>query len=113
MRIDVAETWRARLRGLAFTDRSQAPEALLFPGTRSVHTVGMRFAVDLVWLDDAGRIVRVDCGVAPNRHRWCRAARAVIETPAGASDRLIAAIFGRVDRPASHTAERLTRRRQS
>lgn len=113
MRIEVADTWRARLRGLAFMDRSRAPDALLFHGTRSVHTVGMRFALDLVWLDEAGRIVRVDREVGPNRHRCCRAARAVIETPAGASNRLIAAIFGRVDRPASHTAQRLKRRRQS
>jgi uncharacterized membrane protein (UPF0127 family) len=44
----------------------------------------MRFALDLVWLDADGRIVRVDRGVRPWRLRGCRAARAVVELPCSA-----------------------------
>lgn len=57
--------------------------ALLIPGCRSVHTAGMRFALDLVWLDRAGAVVRVDEAVAPRRLRTCLRARAVVETHAG------------------------------
>jgi uncharacterized protein len=78
----VAATPLARLMGLALM-RRPPPTGLLLPGTRSVHTLGMRFALDLVWLDAAGRALRVDRAVPPNRVRRCRRASAVIETPAG------------------------------
>ncbi len=68
-----------RLRGLAF-----APPAgpLLIEGCRSVHTFGMRYALDLVWLDAEGAVVRVDRDVPPNRLRTCLRARSVLEAPA-------------------------------
>ena len=37
--------------------------ALHITPCRSVHTFGMRFALDLIWLDRAGAVVRVDRGV--------------------------------------------------
>ena len=39
--------------------------ALEIPRCRSVHTFGMRFPLDLVWLDNSRRVVRVDRGVPP------------------------------------------------
>ena len=74
----------ARLRGLARLDLP-AGAALLLPRTRSVHTFGMRFALDLVWLDRDGRALRIDRNVGPRRLRWCRGARAVLETSPGAA----------------------------
>jgi uncharacterized protein len=71
----------ARLRGLAGLRALPHGAALLLPRTRSVHTFGMRFALDLVWLDDAGAVVRVDRGVAPRRVRGCRRASSVVELP--------------------------------
>ena len=76
----VARTRRARLLGLAGSGRPP-PHALLLPRTRSVHTFGMRFALDLIWLDREGRAVRIDRHVPPNRVRACRAAVAVCELP--------------------------------
>lgn len=71
----------ARLLGLAGL-RGLPPQAgLLLPRTRSIHTCGMRFALDLVWLDGDGRVVRVDRAVPPWRVRSCRTARAVVELP--------------------------------
>lgn len=77
----VAAGRRARLLGLALM-REPPPGALLLPRTRSVHTFGMRFDLDLLWLDGEGRAVRVDRRVRPGRVRNCRAARAVCEIPA-------------------------------
>jgi uncharacterized membrane protein (UPF0127 family) len=83
-----AEGPRARLVGLAFLGTLPPDAGLLLERTRSIHTFGMRFALDLVWLDDAGRVVRVDRGVRPGRVRGCRSARAVVELQAGrATDR--------------------------
>ena len=85
----IARSPVARLRGLI--GRS-GDVALLLPRCRSVHTFGMRFALDLVWLDGAGRVVRIDRGVRPWRVRSCRAARSVLELPAFAQPRAMAAI---------------------
>lgn len=71
-----------RLRGMAWRRRRTAPQALLLPRTRSIHTFGMRFALDLYWLDESGAVVRVDRAVRPRRLRGCRSARAVVEVPA-------------------------------
>ena len=68
-----------RLTGL-LGRRSLAPGvALEIPRCRSVHTFGMRFALDLAWLDGERRVVRIDRAVAPWRVRSCRQARSVLE----------------------------------
>jgi uncharacterized protein len=79
----VARRFSERLIGLAWT-RSPRADALLLPRCRSVHTFGMRFPLDLYWLDVAGDIVRVDRGVGPWRVVRCRRARCVIEVPSQA-----------------------------
>jgi hypothetical protein len=62
--------------------------ALLIPGCRSVHTFGMRFALDLLWLDARGRVIAVDESVPPWRVRVRTDAAAVVEVPAGDSGRI-------------------------
>jgi uncharacterized protein len=77
-----ASTPLARLLGLAGL-RALPPRAgLLLPRTRAIHTFGMRVALDLIWLDAQGAVVRVDRAVPPRRARACRQARAVVEVPA-------------------------------
>jgi hypothetical protein len=46
----VAETFAARLLGLAFAAGLPEGGALLLPGCRSVHTAAMRFPIDLAFL---------------------------------------------------------------
>jgi uncharacterized membrane protein (UPF0127 family) len=72
----------ARLLGLAGLPGLPAGVGLLLPRTRSVHTFGMRFALDLVWLDGDGAVVRIDRAVPPRQVRGSRAARAVVELAA-------------------------------
>lgn len=90
----VAADRRARRRGLARLAALPADQALLITPCRSVHTIGMRFALDLLWLDGEGAIVRVDRAVAPWRLRSCRRARAVIEVTAGEGERYAGALAG-------------------
>jgi uncharacterized protein len=64
--------------------RSLPPGVVLeIPRCRSVHTFGMRFALDLVWLDRERRVVRVDHAVPPWRVRSCRRASSVLEMRSG------------------------------
>jgi uncharacterized protein len=72
-----------RLRGLARLDALPPQTGLHFGRCRAIHTFGMRFALDLIWLDRHGDPVRVDAHVPPRRHRSARGARSVLEVGAG------------------------------
>jgi uncharacterized membrane protein (UPF0127 family) len=96
MEIVVASSFRDRLVGLAFRRAPPDGRGLLLPGCRSVHTFGMRYALDLVWLDPAGAVLAIDARVPPRRVRGRRDAAAVIEVPAGQGERVAAAWKNRV-----------------
>ncbi len=87
-----ASTFRAGLLGLALLADLPPRHALLIPSCRSVHTFGMRFPLDLVFLDRAGRPLRVVRDVGPRRVATCLKASAVIETRAGGADLVVAAL---------------------
>lgn len=89
-----ARTHRSRRRGLSRLHALPAEHALHIPQTPSVHTFGMRFALDLIWLDGAGNVVRVDREVAPRRMRFCRSGRSVIECNGGQADLFLSAGVG-------------------
>jgi uncharacterized membrane protein (UPF0127 family) len=90
----VAGDRRSRTLGLAHLDVLAPDHALLIERCRSVHTAGMRFALDLLWLDATGALVRLDRAVAPRRLRTCPRARAVVEAAAGCGERFAAALEG-------------------
>jgi uncharacterized membrane protein (UPF0127 family) len=84
--VDCARTRAQRARGLAARDPLAPGEGLHIPRCRSVHTVGMRFALDLIWLRPDGTVARVDRDVPPRRVRTCLRARSVVEVNAGQAD---------------------------
>jgi uncharacterized membrane protein (UPF0127 family) len=68
MNIVVASSFFARLRGLMATNAAELSfDALLLPDCKSVHTFGMRYALDLAFLDRRNRVLRIRRRVAPNR----------------------------------------------
>ena len=73
-----------RLRGLAFRDRADAGPGLCIPRCASVHTFGMRFDLDVYFLDREERVISVRRQVPPRRLVWCRGARKVLEIPSPA-----------------------------
>jgi len=79
--IPVADSFRARLRGLSLRDRADAGPGLLIPRCASVHTFGMRFDLDVFFLDAAGTVISERRRVPPRRVVWQRGARAVLEIP--------------------------------
>ena len=83
MTVTVARGLLQRTRGLTWRKSIPAGEALQINRCRSIHTFGMRFSLDLLWLDQQGRIIRLDYDVPPRRLRSCTQARAVIEVTAG------------------------------
>jgi uncharacterized membrane protein (UPF0127 family) len=84
--LHVARRFTERRRGLAGMAPMPPDHALHIPRTRSVHTFGMRFALDLVWLGRGGHVVRIDRAVPARRLKLCVRARSVVETCAGQGD---------------------------
>ena len=62
--LEVAETRAAKTRGLLGRDGIEG--AMLFPKTKSVHTFGMRFGLDVAFLDDGNTVMHV-ISLPPNR----------------------------------------------
>jgi uncharacterized membrane protein (UPF0127 family) len=81
-RVPVAVTLLSRLLGLALLRSERAGQGLLIPRCRSVHTFGMRFALDVTFLDAAGNAIVVRSCVPRRRVVRHRAADAVLERPA-------------------------------
>jgi uncharacterized protein len=79
--VPVARGLRARLLGLALLRPERAGEGLLIRHCACVHTFGMRFALDLVFLDREGRTMREVRSVPPSRIVACSGASSVLEVP--------------------------------
>jgi uncharacterized membrane protein (UPF0127 family) len=79
--VPVAKTGLSRVLGLAFLPRERAGAGLLIPGCRSVHTFGMRFDLDLLFLDGDGRVLEIRRSVSARRTVRCPAADSVLELP--------------------------------
>jgi uncharacterized membrane protein (UPF0127 family) len=89
-----AHAFGERRRGLAGLDLLPPDVGLRIHRCNSVHTFGMRFALDLVWLARDGRVLRLDTAVPRRRQRLCVRARSVVEVAAGEGERWAAALHG-------------------
>jgi len=75
----------SRARGLLGRDGTGG--AIVLAPCRSVHTLGMRFAIDVAYLDEQGIVVKIT-HMRRNRIGWpVSKARSVIEAEAGAFER--------------------------
>lgn len=79
----VADSALTRMRGLLGRDHLDPGEGVLLRPAGSIHTAFMRFAIDVVFLDRAGTVVKVAADVRPWRARFARRTRAVLELSAG------------------------------
>ncbi|MBC7201997.1 MAG: transcription elongation factor GreB [Pusillimonas sp.] len=78
-----AHSFADRLRGLLFRRRLKSCEAMWLSRCRAVHTFGMGYPLDLVFLDKHNRVLKIMHNVAPARIIFCWRARSVIELNAG------------------------------
>jgi len=79
--VPVAADRRARLLGLAGLSSEEAGPGLLIPRCRSIHTFGMRFALDVVFLDEELAPLGPPRRVPPRRIVFACRASAVLELP--------------------------------
>ena len=80
----VADTAWTRLRGLLGHQPLQPGEGLLLRGEKAIHTVGMGFAIDVLFLDRDGNVRRMIPSMVPLRASpFVSASADVLELPAG------------------------------
>lgn len=83
-RLRAAHTHWTRLRGLLGTRALPSGGGLWLRPCRQVHMFGMRYAVDLVFLDAHGRVLETVPSLPPNSVSPCvSAAASVLELPVG------------------------------
>ena len=79
-----ADTFWTRLRGLSGRTGLESGEGLWIIPCRGVHTHGMAFPIDVLFLDRQATVVGVEENLSPGRFapvRW--KAKTVLELPAG------------------------------
>jgi uncharacterized membrane protein (UPF0127 family) len=82
--IEVALTRQARNQGLLDRTGLDAASALLLAPCFVIHTASMRFAIDVIFVDRSGRVVRMVRDLRAWRIAGSLAAYATIELAAGA-----------------------------
>lgn len=86
--LKVARNFFERVRGLIGSKPLCGGEGFLIPYCRGIHTFGMSYAIDVLYLDDEGKIVAAFEGLDPNRFGAVNLkTRSVLELPVGAIKR--------------------------
>ncbi|WP_083851201.1 DUF192 domain-containing protein [Pusillimonas noertemannii] len=82
LRLRLAGSFWRRAAGLFLFGRMGLHEGLWLRPCRAVHTVGMGRAIDVVFLDRQGVVMKTVHALPPNRVAWCMRAHSVVELPA-------------------------------
>lgn len=83
--LEIARDRRSRRRGLL--GRADLTGAFLIERCRAVHTIGMSFAIDVVYLDAGRRVIDIDTMPPGRIGRPRLGARSVVEAREGAFER--------------------------
>ena len=81
--VEIASTRHSRRRGLLGRDALDPEAALVLTPCCAVHTAFMRFAIDVVFLNRDGGVLRLVCDLPPWRVAAALRAHTVIELAAG------------------------------
>jgi len=81
--IEIADSAAKRNKGLLGRSGLNPGGGLWIVPCESVHTFGMQFPIDLVYLDRQHRVRKVRSGVPPWRISVCLSAHSILELPAG------------------------------
>jgi uncharacterized protein len=82
-RVEIADEGVARRKGLLGRNQLPAGEGIWIVPCESVHTFGMRFPIDLVYLDRNKKVKKVRSGMPPWRLSACLSAYSVVELASG------------------------------
>lgn len=79
----LATSFWQRLRGLLWRAPLNVNQGLCLMPCKAIHTFGMAYALDIIFLDSNFNLCRQINNLPPNRYAYCQHAVMVIELPAG------------------------------
>ena len=82
-RVDIANNAATRNRGLLKHTGLENGEGLWIVPCEGVHTIGMKFPIDVVFLNKQKKIVKIRPAMPKWRLSFCLRAHSVLELPAG------------------------------
>lgn len=77
-----------RMRGLLFRTKLKPLQALWIEPCPSIHTFGMKYSIDIIFLDKSGMVLKVVENLLPMRIATCKKAKVSIELLAGEAEKL-------------------------
>ncbi len=81
--VAIAGSTLLRMRGLLWRPQLQRDEAILLRACNSIHTFGMKYPIDVVFLRRDGCVLKIFESVFPRRIRGHFRAQCVLELAAG------------------------------
>lgn len=81
--VEVADTSRKRRTGLLKRENLPKGEGLWITPCEAIHTIGMKFPIDVVFISRSRKVLKVKEAVPPGRLAICLRAHSVLELPAG------------------------------
>jgi hypothetical protein len=81
--VEMADTRARRRQGLLGRERLEPGGSLVLTPCFMIHTLSMRFAIDALFLDRDGVVVKKVKDLQPGRIAIARRGRSVVELPAG------------------------------
>ena len=82
-RVGIADTSATRRTGLLKHTGLEPGEGLWIAPTEAVHTFGMKFPIDVLFLDKKRRVLKIRHAMARSRMAFCLTAHSVLELPSG------------------------------
>jgi uncharacterized protein len=82
-RAGIADTSTTRKTGLLKHDRLESGEGLWITPCEGVHTVGMKFPIDVLFLNKKRKVVKIRSSMPRWRIAACLLAHSVLELPSG------------------------------
>ena len=82
-RVGIADTSATRRTGLLKHSRLEPGEGLWIAPSEAVHTFGMKFPIDVLFLDKKRKVLKIRNDMARSRMAICLRAHSVLELPSG------------------------------
>ena len=79
----IADSSKTRNIGLLKHDRLERGEGLWITPCEGVHTIGMKFPIDVLFLDKKRKVVKIRAAMPRWRMSACLRAHSVLELPSG------------------------------
>ena len=83
--VSVASSMLSRMRGLLGRPALEGYQGMLLRSCNLVHTFGMRYPIDMVFMRRDGHVLKVSTAVAPRRAQGHMRAHCVLELASGAA----------------------------